>query len=317
MTSLPIVVDDDSTTVAGFVSDIDVSIDVGAPGRRGSIIFTGTGDPPEEPPEGNPIFEGVNAFVINDMYIDTSTGSWPLWQYQDDPGGALWVELLEINPASSGSSITPPGSSTDNAIVIWDGTGGDTVQDSGVTVDGSGNVTVPGTVNGGEIELGSGGPTITTGTAVPSASEPQGSIYIRDGSLGDHQYVATSDAGAWAPTGACDTGVRDLSGETLSNGWTVQSSTFNLRRIGNTVYLRAMINGASASDGTVYTLPAGFRPDADGVYAMVGEGSSGGAKLITIASSGVFLVNGYGASIYYINVVFDVVGAWPTSLPGA
>lgn len=42
------------------------------------------------------------------------------------------------------------GSSTDNAIVRWDGTNGLTVQNSGVTIDDSDNVTIPGnlTVNG-------------------------------------------------------------------------------------------------------------------------------------------------------------------------
>ena len=37
-------------------------------------------------------------------------------------------------------------SSTDNAIPRFDGTGGDALQDSGVTIDDSDNLTVPGTV---------------------------------------------------------------------------------------------------------------------------------------------------------------------------
>jgi hypothetical protein len=56
---------------------------------------------------------------------------------------------------SGGAGGTFPGSSTDNAVVRFDGTGGSTVQNSGVIVDDSDNVTIPGTLT-----VGSG---ITTG----------------------------------------------------------------------------------------------------------------------------------------------------------
>lgn len=42
--------------------------------------------------------------------------------------------------------VAGPGSSTDNAIPRFDGTGGKTLQDSGVTIDDSDNMTVPGTL---------------------------------------------------------------------------------------------------------------------------------------------------------------------------
>jgi len=41
-------------------------------------------------------------------------------------------------------SVTGPGSSTDNAIPRFDGTGARTLQDSGVTIDDSDNMCVPG-----------------------------------------------------------------------------------------------------------------------------------------------------------------------------
>jgi len=63
------------------------------------------------------------------------------WDSDADPGDlddaldqlAERVDDLE----GVGADVTGPGSSTDNAIVRWDGTGGDTLQDSGITIDDS------------------------------------------------------------------------------------------------------------------------------------------------------------------------------------
>ncbi len=92
------------------------------------------------------------------------------------------IEFIDGSAGAAGSSITLPGSSTDNAIVRWDGTGGATVQDSGVTVsdlatgyfslrtanDATADANPPngitvlpgnktaGTGNGGEIQIGGG-----------------------------------------------------------------------------------------------------------------------------------------------------------------
>lgn len=65
-------------------------------------------------------------------------------------------------PASGGggSGITGPGSSTDNAVARWNGTGGDTVQNSGLVLDDSGNATFSGYLNAlsfGDPGLESGG----------------------------------------------------------------------------------------------------------------------------------------------------------------
>jgi hypothetical protein len=57
--------------------------------------------------------------------------------------------LCDIGGGSGTGDFSGPGSSTDNAIVRFDGTGGKTGQTSGVTVDDSNNLTVPGTVTVG------------------------------------------------------------------------------------------------------------------------------------------------------------------------
>jgi len=44
---------------------------------------------------------------------------------------------------AAGGGVTGPGSSTDNAIVRWDGAGGTAIQDSAVTIDDTGAITAP------------------------------------------------------------------------------------------------------------------------------------------------------------------------------
>lgn len=57
---------------------------------------------------------------------------------------------------------------------------------------------------------GAGAPTVTFGSGAPSASEPQGSIYLRvNGAAGTGVYTATSGAGAWSALGAALTNIGD------------------------------------------------------------------------------------------------------------
>jgi len=58
--------------------------------------------------------------------------------------------------ASGGGGLTPPVSSTDNAIVRWNGTGADTVQDSGIVIDDSGRMSQTGLGDSVLIGVGAG-----------------------------------------------------------------------------------------------------------------------------------------------------------------
>ena len=53
--------------------------------------------------------------------------------------------------------ITGPTSSTDNAIARFDGTTGKLIQDSGITIDDSGNITIPSLTQGSVLFAGTGG----------------------------------------------------------------------------------------------------------------------------------------------------------------
>lgn len=48
-----------------------------------------------------------------------------------------------IQGAAGTGDVNGPGSSTDNALVRWDGAGGDTIQNSAITIDDSDNVAMP------------------------------------------------------------------------------------------------------------------------------------------------------------------------------
>lgn len=75
-----------------------------------------------------------------------------------------------------------------------------------------------------------------------------------------------------------------ISVSSFSNSWT--SSTTRYRRIGKVVYLDGAITGGS--NGTAFTLPAGFRPDSTQSYIVQGSSSQTAASvaLITVGSSG-------------------------------
>jgi len=54
-----------------------------------------------------------------------------------------------VFPTSESGLITGPGSSTDNAVVRWDGTTGTVIQDSNMTLSDAGDLTITGNVVGG------------------------------------------------------------------------------------------------------------------------------------------------------------------------
>jgi hypothetical protein len=87
----------DDITVLGPPSTVDVLLDFGATGQRGSKYFVGVGDPNSHT-SGGQIFS--QELYLNDMYINTSTGSdyGYMYQYVSEPGGDTWVPVLAVNP---------------------------------------------------------------------------------------------------------------------------------------------------------------------------------------------------------------------------
>jgi hypothetical protein len=94
-----VVLSNDDITILGPPSTIELSVDIGPQGDRGSQIFVGIGDP-------NVIDIGQE-IELNDMYINTSPGAdyGYMYQYRSEPGGNVWVETLRINPTIYSKNI--------------------------------------------------------------------------------------------------------------------------------------------------------------------------------------------------------------------
>jgi hypothetical protein len=87
-----ILLSNDDLTVLGSPEIVELSVDFGPEGQRGSQIFVGVGDP-------NVIDIG-QVPELNDLYINAAPGADYsfLYQYINQPGGATWVKVIKVNP---------------------------------------------------------------------------------------------------------------------------------------------------------------------------------------------------------------------------
>jgi hypothetical protein len=88
-----VLLSNDDITVLGPPPIVEVLVDIGPQGTRGSQFFVGVGNP-------NIVNIGQTP-LLNDIYINTSPGGslGYLYQYQASPGGNSWVEVLNIYPS--------------------------------------------------------------------------------------------------------------------------------------------------------------------------------------------------------------------------
>lgn len=121
-----------------------------------------------------------------------------------EPFGPGQVSNGPISAASTAGTggISGPGSSTDNAIPRWDGVGGDTLQDSGVLLDdsdnlsGIANLTCTGTTTlatslTGPLKASSG---VVSASNVNLTSEVTGALPITNGGTGQSSQTSAFDA---------------------------------------------------------------------------------------------------------------------------
>jgi hypothetical protein len=85
------IVQTDSITVFGPPEVIEIGLDIGATGERGSYIYSGFDDPNVN----TIIFEG-NPQKIGDLYLRTSNNT--LYQYVSVPGTDQWEIVVNFNP---------------------------------------------------------------------------------------------------------------------------------------------------------------------------------------------------------------------------
>jgi hypothetical protein len=87
-----VVLSNDDLTVLAGPSTVELLVDIGPTGTRGSKFFVGV---------GNPNAVTISNKILNDLYINSAPGSdyGYLYQYVSEPGGDTWVEVLNITPA--------------------------------------------------------------------------------------------------------------------------------------------------------------------------------------------------------------------------
>jgi hypothetical protein len=87
-----VVLSNDDLTVLSGPEVIELLVDIGPTGTRGSKVFVGV---------GNPNSVSLSTKILNDLYINSAPGSdyGYLYQYVSEPGGDTWVEVLKISPS--------------------------------------------------------------------------------------------------------------------------------------------------------------------------------------------------------------------------
>ena len=111
-----VLLSNDDVTVLGPPPVIEVLVDIGPKGDRGSQFFVGVGDP-------NIVNIGQTP-NLNDLYLNTAPSGTLgyIYQYQSSPGGNSWVEVLNIYPTvySTNYDVTFEAGSAEVVIPISD-----------------------------------------------------------------------------------------------------------------------------------------------------------------------------------------------------
>lgn len=95
--AVDVLVNTDDITVLGPPPIINVQLDIGATGIRGSKVFVGTGHPNQLTQDGS---IAGQLLYLNDLYINNAPGEEYsyLYQYISSLGTNTWIPILKINP---------------------------------------------------------------------------------------------------------------------------------------------------------------------------------------------------------------------------
>jgi hypothetical protein len=107
----------EDVVVLGPPETIDVLVDIGPQGTRGTKFIVGSGEPNAQTSSG--VLLG-QTLILNDMYIDVAPGVdyGYMYQYVSQPGGNTWTQVLKINPAIYSAIETVSFSSGNGSITI-------------------------------------------------------------------------------------------------------------------------------------------------------------------------------------------------------
>ena len=103
MSTFDVLLDTEEIVVLGPPTNIDVRLDIGPKGDRGSRFFVGSGDPNVP----GVIASGANP-IVGDVFVNASTAvnyGW-LYLYVRTPSGNQWVSTLRLQPSIFSENIT-------------------------------------------------------------------------------------------------------------------------------------------------------------------------------------------------------------------
>jgi hypothetical protein len=111
-----VLLNNDDVTVLGPPEIVEVLVDIGPTGTRGSQVFAGIGNPN--------VIEIGQTPILNDLYINASPGDdyAYMYQYVSQPGGNTWIPLLSVNPTiySENHLVTFTSGTADITIPVSD-----------------------------------------------------------------------------------------------------------------------------------------------------------------------------------------------------
>ena len=205
--------------------------------------------------------------------------------------------------------VTGPASSTDNAVVRWDGTSGSVTQDSGVTIDDSDNVGGVTTLTATNVAAHN-----LTGKLTAGATEIEGSNFDIDG--GDISSGSVSGGLTWLAAQNfndqnltnVDIDSGDVSAITVSGGLTWSAAQdFNSQNLTNVdidsgTVDNAVIGGATPLAGTFTQTTVGPGTKCDGFVTKIAEVQTSGSAQTTLTNLTLLDENTYHLKTYVIGV---------------
>jgi hypothetical protein len=112
-----VILSNDDITVLGPPETVELLVDIGPTGERGSKFFVGTGNP-NSLTSNQTIFS--QEIYLYDMYINAAPGTdyGYMYQYVSEPGGNTWSQVLKISPTLYSKRHTVTFASGEAAISI-------------------------------------------------------------------------------------------------------------------------------------------------------------------------------------------------------